>query len=276
MRGLLRSAVVTLASAAALVAGPGLAAAGPTEFDGLVSAVGVDISHPQCDADLPDERAFAVVGVNGGAATRPNPCLAEQLEWAWLSNGSVPGQPAAQLYLNTANPGAMPDVVDTWPSAGETPYGECDGGNSTACSWRYGWERARHSIFEYLTPAAREADVPGLPADYTWWLDVETANTWQRGSEDGRLRNRATLEGMAAYLEFRGAEVGLYSTHEQWAEIAGSVPADSSLAGLPSWLAGSVTLAEAVAACDQPPLVPEGRVVLTQYVPDDLDLDHAC
>lgn len=266
---LLRSALVVAVAVAAVLAVPATAFAAPPE-------IGYDVSYPQCDSSLPRDRAFVVVGVNGGLSTKGNPCLSRQLAWAWRSSGAVAEQPKAQLYLNTANPGAMPDVVDTWPSAGETPYGECDGGNSTACSWRYGWERARHSIFEYLTPAAREADVPGLPADYTWWLDVETANTWQRGSEDGRLRNRATLEGMAAYLEFRGAEVGLYSTHEQWAEIAGSVPADSSLAGLPSWLAGSVTLAEAVAACDQPPLVPEGRVVLTQYVPDDLDLDHAC
>jgi hypothetical protein len=56
----------------------------------------------------------------------------------------------------------------------------------------------------------------------------------------------------------------------------GTVPVDSPLVGLPSWLAGSVSLAQAVAECLQPPLVPGGRVALTQYVPDDLDRNHSC
>lgn len=277
VRGRLRSAALaTLAAAAVVLTGNAQAFAAPAESDAPVSSAGVDISHPQCGADLPDGRAFAVVGVNGGLATEPNPCLAEQLAWAWESNGSVSEQPVAQLYLNTANPGQVRSLVDTWPSDGATPYGDCDGGNSTACSWRYGWERARSSVIEFFLPAARDAGVDSVASSYRWWLDVETMNTWQSGSDDARDRNRAALEGMAAYLDFRGAEVGLYSTGQQWGRIVGSVPAGSPLVGLPSWLAGSVTLAQAVAACDLPPLVPQGRVELTQYVPDDLDLDHSC
>ncbi|SOC47269.1 hypothetical protein SAMN05660748_0723 [Blastococcus aggregatus] len=276
-RGRLRSAAaVGLAAVATALAGQSPAAAAPTEFDLPQSPVGVDISHPQCDATLPDARAFAIVGVNGGVATEANPCLAEQLEWAWASNGSVPEQPVAQLYLNTANPGQVRGLVSTWPSTGETPYGECDGENSTACSWRYGWERARDSVTEVFQPAAREAEVDSLASSYRWWLDVETMNTWQAGSDEARERNRATLEGMAGYLDFRGAEVGLYSTNQQWQEIVGTVPGDSPLAGLPSWLAGSVTVAQAVEACELPPLVPRSRVTLTQYVPDDLDRNHSC
>ena len=91
----------------AAVAVPGIASAAP--------AVGYDVSHPQCDEDLPRERAFAVVGVNGGLSTRANPCLQEQLTWAWESSGEVDGQPRAQLYLNTANPGQLLDEVTTWP-----------------------------------------------------------------------------------------------------------------------------------------------------------------
>ena len=142
---------------------------------------------------------------------------------------------------------------------GDTPYGECDGENSPACSWRYGWERARESVTDIFQPAARDAGVDPLPSSYRWWLDVETSNTWQDGSDDARGRNRATLEGMVAYLDLRGAEVGLYSTGQQWAQIVGTVPADSPLNGLPSWLAGSVTLTQAVAECLQPPLVPGGQ-----------------
>jgi hypothetical protein len=265
-----------LAAAATVLTGNASAGAAPAEFDRPLSVVGVDVSHPQCDAELPADRAFTVVGVNGGSATRDNPCLAGQLAWAWESNGSVPEQPVAQLYLNTANPGQVLGLVSTWPSSGDTPYGECGGENSPACSWRYGWERARESVTEIFLPAARDAGVDSVASSYRWWLDVEAMNTWQIGSDDARARNRATLEGMVDYLDLRGAEVGLYSTGQQWEQIVGTVPADSPLTGLPSWLAGSSSLAEAVAACALPPLVPEGRVTLTQYVPDDLDRNHSC
>ena len=272
----LRAAALAPVATAVVLALQTPAGAAPSEYDVPVSPAGIDVSHPQCGRDLPDGSAFAVVGVNGGVATRPNPCLAEQLEWAWESTGSLPEQPPAQLYVNTANPGQVRGLVTTWPSSGATPYGRCDGGNSAACSWRYGYERARDTVADFFVPAAREAGVVSLPSRYTWWLDVETSNTWQNGSDDARARNRAALEGMTAYLDSRGADVGLYSTGRQWAQIVGSVPADSPLAGLPSWLAGSSTLAEAVAACALRPLVPDGRVTLTQYVPDDLDRNHSC
>lgn len=274
--GRLRGALMAAVTAAVVLALQTPAGAAPSEFDVPVGAGGIDVSHPQCGRDLPPGVAFAVVGVNGGIATRANPCLAEQLDYAWQANGSLPEQPPAQVYVNTANPGQVRGLVTTWPTEGVTPYGRCDGDNSSACSWRYGYERARETVTDFFAPAAREADVVSLPARYTWWLDVETSNTWQNGSDDARARNRASLEGMAAYLRTRGADVGLYSTGQQWQQIVGDVPDDSPLAGLPSWLAGSSTLAEAVAACDLPPLVPEGRVTMTQYVPGDLDRNHSC
>lgn len=240
------------------------------------TSVGYDVSHPQCDTDLPRERAFAVVGVNGGLSTRANPCLQEQLTWAWESSGEVAGQPRAQLYLNTANPGQLLDEVTTWPTGGSTPYGACDGTNSTACSWEYGWERAENSVLSFFTPAARAARVDSQPSRYVWWLDVETMNTWQYGSAEANARNRATLEGMASYLLSRDAEVGIYSTGRQWGQIVGAVGDDSVLAELDSWLAGSVTADQAEAACDDDPLVPDGEVVLSQYVRDEWDRNVAC
>jgi len=268
--------VAALAAGTALSVLPATAAAAPEEHSGTPRTVGYDVSHPQCDTDLPDPGAFAVVGVNGGLPTRTNPCLAEQLEWAAGSSGAVPGQPRVQLYLNTANPGQLRDVVVTWPSSGTTPYGDCDGGNSRACSWQYGWERARTSVVSFFAPAARAARLDSQVGRYTWWLDVETSNTWQWGSDDARARNRAALEGMTAYLTRNGGRVGIYSTGQQWSRIVGDVPGESVLAGRPSWLAGSVTRTQAVAACDEAALVPRGRVALTQHVPDDLDLNHPC
>jgi hypothetical protein len=266
-----RAAVIALSAMAALAV-PGTATAqapAPT-------TVGYDVSYPQCDTDLPRDRAFAVVGVNGGLSTRANPCLREQLAWAWESSGVVEEQPRAQLYLNTANPGQVLDRVTTWPDRGSTPYGKCDGTNSSACSWQYGWERAQNSVLSFFKPAARAARVDSQPSRYVWWLDVETMNTWQYGSSEAQARNRATLEGMTEYLLGRDAEVGIYSTGRQWSQIAGRVDDESVLAGLDSWLAGSVTAAEAEDACDDDPLEPDGQVVLSQYVRDDLDHNTSC
>jgi hypothetical protein len=272
-RALLRLAVVASAAGGTVLAGTSSAAAPP---DSPGAGDGVDISYPQCDADLPDDRAFAVVGVNGGIATTPNPCLAEQLAWAQDSDGSANGQAVTQLYLNTANPGQLADLIRTWPEEGSSPYGECDGTNSTACSWQYGWERARTSLVRFFLPAAREADMDAQPSHYVWWLDVETTNSWQFGSDDARRRNLAALEGMTAYLDSWGAVVGVYSTHEQWAQIVGTVPDDSPLAGRRSWVAGSVTAEQAEAACYLPPFLPRGPVSLSQYVPGDLDFNRSC
>jgi hypothetical protein len=268
--------VVALTVAAALLAAPTAADAALTATTAAPTRVGYDVSRPQCDTTLPVDRAFAVVGVNGGLSTRTNPCLAEQLAWAWRSSGVVPAQPKAQLYLNTANPGQLLDLVTTWPTTGATPHGRCTGTNSRACSWQYGWERAENSVLSFFTPAARAARVDSQPARYTWWLDVETTNTWQSGSAGALARNRATLEGMTAYLVSRGASVGFYSTRQQWAQVAGTVGSGSTLAGRDNWLAGSTSLAGATAACRTTPLVPGGRVTLSQYVVDGLDRNHSC
>ena len=270
MRRAVRSlVVVALAVAAAVLALPGTASAAPT-------TVGYDVSYPQCGTSLPRDRAFAVIGVNGGLSTKTNPCLTQQLTWAWGSSGAVRSQPRAQLYLNTANPGQIAPQVATWPQAGTTPYGLCTGSNSLACSWQYGWERAQNSVVSFFTPAARAARVDSSPARYTWWLDVETMNSWQSGSSEALARNRATLEGMTSYLLSRGGRVGIYSTNYQWAQIAGTVPSESILAGRDNWLAGATTLTGAKSNCSRSALVPRGRVTLTQYVVNGLDRNHSC
>jgi hypothetical protein len=269
MKHFLRSSVVVaLALLAALLAAPGTASAATT--------VGYDVSYPQCDTTLPSDHAFGIVGVNGGLSTRANPCLGTQLAWAWRSSGVVTAQPKAQVYLNTANPGELLGQVTTWPKSGATPYGACTGTNSTACSWQYGWERAQNSVVSFFTPAAQGARVDSQPSRYRWWLDVETMNTWQSGSTAAKTRNRATLEGMTAYLVSRGARVGMYSTNQQWATIVGTVPSTSVLAGRDSWLAGATSLTAAQSACAKPSLVPAGHVRLTQYVQSGLDRNYAC
>jgi hypothetical protein len=114
------------------------------------------------------------------------------------------------------------------------------------------------------------------PAHYTWWLDVETVNTWQSGSSAARTRNRASLEGMTAYLLSRGAVVGFYSTAREWDAIVGDVPTTSNLAARASWLAGASKQAAARANCEDDPLTPHGWVALTQYVQNGFDRNVSC
>ena len=274
MSGVLRRLLVTGIAAVAVALGLPVtsASAAPTNSP----TVGYDVSHPQCGETMPTGQAFGVVGVNGGLATTANPCLSSQLQWAWRSTGAVAAQPKAQLYLNTANPGEIRDLVTTWPSSGSTPYGDCDGRNSTACSWQYGWERARSSVSSVFVPAAMSAKVDPSPGSYTWWLDVEAANTWQSATSSGQARNRATLEGMAAFLRTRGASVGLYAVPDDWQEIAGTVTWDSNLYRLPSWLPGASSPAGATAACRRAPLTNGGQVTLSQFVSDGWDGDVSC
>lgn len=262
---------VALAVAAAVFAAPSAASAATA-----ASTVGYDVSYPQCGKTLPTTHAFGIVGVNGGKATTANSCLSQQLTWAWHSSRAVAAQPKAQLYLNTANPGQVISTVTTWPTQGMTPYGTCEGSNTMACSWEYGWERAQNSVVSYFTPAAQAAGVDSQPGHYTWWLDVESTNTWQSGSSAELNRNRATLEGMTYYLTSQNAKVGLYSTRQQWNQIVGPVTTSSNLAGKNSWLPGATSLTGATANCKQANLVPGGKVALAQYVLSGWDRDRSC
>jgi hypothetical protein len=251
---------------------------------GSTTAVGNDISYPQCDATLPSDHAFGIVGVNGGTAANTNPCLDVQLTWAHAAVGGTT-QPKAQLYVNTANPGEVIDQITTWPTNNtdktgyttENPYGICTGANDMACSWQYGWNRAVEDITDRFEPAAMKAGVNAVASSYVWWLDVETVNTWQSGSTAALERNRAALEGMTSHFQAKGAAVGIYSTNYQWDQIVGStVTASSNLYSLNSWMAGARSLRGAKANCANPPLTAGGRVTISQYISGSLDYDYSC
>lgn len=113
------------------------------------------------------------------------------------------------------------------------------------------------SVDERLAPAAREAGLSDRAADCTWWLDVETMNSWQEGGT-GALARTAALEGMAQTYRSEGARVGLYSTAHEWRQVVGgtrdvapgAVPVQgAALLGLPSWLAGASDAHDARLTC---------------------------
>lgn len=245
--------------------------------------VGYDISFPQCGKRLPTDHYFGIVGVNGGNAATPNSCLADQLVWAnKAKTGS--NQLRVQLYVNTANPGEIISEVTTWPtsstdSAGNTPtnpHGACNGANDRACSWLYGWNRSIYTEGVFKS-AANSKGINSDTAGYVWWLDVETMNTWQSGSNEALIRNTAAIEGFGAYYQSKGAGIGLYSTAVQWTQITGNnIGVNSNLNRLPNWRPSGASLSNAKANCGVAPLTAGGFISLTQYVVKNLDHNHSC
>ncbi len=249
----------------------------PPSGDSTTEMVGYDVSYPQCGKKLPTDHYFGIVGVNGGNAATPNPCLADQLVWqSKAKDGSK--QSKLQLYVNTANPAQDPMYNwESWPKSGSTPYGSCTGANDKACSWQYGWNRSIYTEDVFI----KAADGKGLNAnmsDYVWWLDVETMNSWQSGSSEALARNQAAIEGFAAYYQSKDARVGLYSTEYQWGEIVGrTLITDGNLVGLPNWRPSGANLTNAINNCSAAvPLTSSGQIVLTQYVKKNLDHNHSC
>lgn len=268
----MKTAWTVLALLGLVVAGTTPVAAAPPK-----DPVGIDISWPQCGKTLPEGPAFAIVGVNGGLASNDNQCFADQLAWAKKFTTGGTAQPKVALYVNTANPG---HEGSWWPASNTyngvvvpQPYGPCDSGGAVegpvnlACSYVYGYVRAYQDAVERVRTD---------PGSYFWWLDVETGNSWQTGETNSAALNRATLEGMVDYFKSTTVGVGIYSTSSQWGTIAGTVPSTSSLAGLPSWLAGAKTLRGAKSNCSLPGLTPRSTVTVTQYVSAGLDYDYSC
>ncbi|MCU1570875.1 MAG: hypothetical protein JWR33_1616 [Naasia sp.] len=282
MRTPLLALIAAVAVAGLTLAAPGAAfaaKAAPGAASSTLTSLGNDVSWPQCGKTLPSAPAFAVVGVNGGLANDTNPCFAQQLSWAQRSTTTAaPGQPNVALYVNTANPGfAGSGRTSPWPASntygGTTvpnPYGTCtpapDGGASytAACAYMYGYARAYDDL--------HSRGVTG-GAGYTWWLDVETENTWHPTDKPA---NAAVLEGMTDLFHSVRARVGIYSTSSQWGAIAGTLRTGSSLAGLDNWIPGATSEKGARSNCALSPFTPGSRITLTQFVSKNLDYNVSC
>ena len=143
------------------------------------------------------------------------------------------------------------------------PYGMCDGTATAACAYIYGYAMAFDDV-----------NVRGVTdaAHHMWWLDVETGNSW---SPDPAA-NAADLEGMTAYLQSIGAEVGIYATTYQFKEIAGTVDPGSNLYMLMNWIPGATSSASAQANCSSAPLTAGATIALAQFTDDSLDYNYAC
>jgi hypothetical protein len=227
------------------------------------SPFGNDISYPQCASGAePPLPLFGIVGVNGGKPFTANPCLPRQFVWALTSTSA--SQPRVGFYVNTANPG--PTASTSWPTAGTLSPRSCDGSWSADCAYDYGWLAAQDSFNRAMGVAGRS-----LAIQSSWWLDVETANSW---SED-RATNAAAVDGAIAFLRSVSvASVGVYSTLTDWEIIVGPPTTAGPFGDLPNWRPGASNAQEAPSWCQR--TVTGGRVKYVQFPSNGFDTNLAC
>lgn len=212
--------------------------------------LGYDVSWPQGDQGLkpPQTAPFVIVGLNHDVANDWNEYFAEQ------SVGAI------ATYVHTANPGR--EQARTWPTSGRNRYGSCAGDDSLACDYEYGRTLAEDDLAH-----AAKYNAETRP----FWLDVEVENySWQ----NELARNRVALEGMVKAFTDHGNAVGIYSDTQSFARIAGELPPNSELQGLPNWILGAGVHTEAAAQenCQAPGFT--GEVVLAQMAGDAFPIDR--
>jgi hypothetical protein len=274
-------AVATLAGlAGVMAAGPALARPAKGGGGGSTPA-GYDVGYPQCGAALPTSATFGVVGVNNGIVLSANPCLASQLGWAESATNHAPA-----FYANTANPG--PAYSSHWP-VGQTSPQACSASdpNSTACSYDYGWNAAQDSFNDAVKAEIERHGIAydgvAAAARAPWWLDVETANSWETlessygQTATARENDTQSLLGAIAALRAAGAtSVGVYSTAYQWGQITGGTATTGSrFVTSASWVAGNSSATSAQRLCGTTGFT-GGPVRLAQYPRGNFDGDVAC
>ncbi len=206
---------------------------------------GFDISFPQCGGALPTPGSFAIVGVNDGRAFTHNPCFSTEAAWAGAQ---------LSIYMNlNAPPQGDPEGLTG-------PAGQCMGNDTGCMAYNYGFNAAMDS-FATASGAGAQASV--------WWLDVETANTW----DSNTFNNGRTIQGALDALTQSGVVAGIYSTGYQFGRIAGSyAPAT------PLWVATGSTMTTAVEYCSPLHAFAGGTAWVTQFQEAGVpyDQDYAC
>jgi hypothetical protein len=207
---------------------------------------GYDVSFPQCGSALPAPPwAFGIVGINNGKAFTHDPCLTTLRGWAG---------PGLSVYMNLNSPPTGSSQALSGPA------GQCRGNDTGCMAYNYGYNAA--------VDAFNFASASGVTAP-VWWLDIETANTWDPNTNNNDL----TIQGALDALTTEGVEPGIYSTSYQWGVIAGHYnPAT------PIWVATGADYATAVAYCSAAHGFGGGVTWLTQYgtAGNEFDQDYAC
>jgi hypothetical protein len=228
-------------------------AAGPKNSGGTV---GYDVSYPQCPpSPLPTSPAFGIVGVSDGLAYGMNACLAGQYTWAKGAVGSTPA-----FYMNTGNPGSAAKRAAWY--APTIVQQACDTSNEAGCAYDYGYNGAAQA-YQYASDQTSAA----AAASATWWLDVETANSWSTTYS----LNISDIQGSIDFLRAKGVAVGIYSTSYQWGQITGGATLGTTVS---NWVAGAANAKRAQSMCSSS--FSGGAVRLVQYPLNGFDADYPC
>lgn len=268
---MLRLAVFAALLATCLSFAPGAAQAKSPKPPRGGSPTGYDVSYPQCGSSLPTNVSFAIVGVNDGIVFSANPCLGagdgtSQLAWAERF------EPVPILYANTGDPG--PGLSSHWPT-GQTTPAACDAAqpDSSACSYDYGWNAAadsyRDAVDAYVSLGQLPATATQTPQPNEWWLDVESANSWEASTTN----NVSELQGEVAFLQSQGVStIGFYANASDWKSITGGTTA---FASFPSWHPGAGSQHTAASLCGTAG-VTGGPTRYSQYAAGGFDADARC
>ena len=204
---------------------------------------GYDVSWPNCSATPPKHPTFGIVGVSDGTGYSQNPCLAQ--EAAWFPSASF------GLFVNTGWYNQSSHINPNSPKV-------CAADDQNCLAYNYGYNAGLYAL-NYANSLNIQAA--------TWWLDVETSNTWNADT----TQNRNSLQGEYDALTANGvATVGVYSTTYQWDTVTGTW-----LNNWPGWGATTVrTPSQAATYCTGHRFT-GGPTYLIQFT-GTLDRDYAC
>jgi len=203
---------------------------------------GIDVSYPNCSTSIPPAD-FGIVGVTGGLGFHQNPCLAS--EASHFRNLS--------LYVNTGYPG------QTYALSYQNSPRTCQTNDLNCLAYNYGYNAGLYALNYAAGQSASSS---------TWWLDVETMNTWMNDVS----QNIQSLQGETDALKAAGATtIGIYSTTAQWGAITGGWQN-----GLPNWGATTWRTAKQAKTYCTGHQFTGGPTYLIQYKAKNLDQDYAC
>src|SRR5439155_10519108 len=125
------------------------------------------------------------------------------------------------------------------------------------------------AVNAYVALGWAAAGANRTPVANSWWLDVETANSWTSTAS----LNVQALQGEVDYLDSVGAAgVGFYSSTSDWQTITAGT---TSFASSPTWLAEASSLSDAQSRCGAAGFT-GGGIALVQYPSAGFDADYRC
>lgn len=200
---------------------------------------------------------FGIVGVNGGKPFNFNSCVADEYHHT----------PDPAFYVNTGyDPSYTDNTHTTADCTAKSAFVIATGPQRQA--WAVGCSGAEKDMANVTSL--------GLANFGSWWLDVETANSWcgpaPSNCTDLSL-NAYAIQGWIDTFRTAGSTVGIYSNKYLWTTIVGGNTVHGQVA---DWYAtGPGTARTAAAYCSPASSFSGAPVKLAQFT-SSVDYDYAC